>query len=93
MPPVRNTRMPSSTVMSGYDAWSRPQMITSPRYRWLVGTYTATIGSIPCPRSTVNSLVRKPSTKPRPGCSTRTTRLNPYSLSGEKATTSCFTGA
>ena len=37
--------------------------------------------------------VRNPSTKPRAGSSTSTTRLNPYSLSGENATTSCLTGA
>ena len=54
---------------------------------------TATIGSGPCPRSIVNSRVRNPSTKPFAASSISTTRLNPCSLSGEKATTSCFTGA
>ena len=36
--------------------------------------------------------VRNPITSPRAGSSTMTTRLNPYSLSGENAATSCFTG-
>ena len=33
MPPVRNTRMPSSTERSGKNASSRGQITTSPRYR------------------------------------------------------------
>ena len=93
MPPVRNIRMPSSTVISGKVAliasgrsgcrpdtggsWARRRRSSSPAR---------------CPRSTVNSFVRKPSAQPR-SSSSSTTRLKPESLSGEKATTSSLTGA
>src|SRR5262249_14738458 len=57
MPPVRTMRMPSSTEISGNTARSRSTITTSPRYRLLVGTYTASSVSGPLPRSTVNSRV------------------------------------
>src|SRR5262245_13435141 len=92
IPPVRKMRIPSSTLMSGNVARSRSQITTSPRYRLLVGTKTAIIGSAPRPRSTTNSRVRNPSVSPRFESSIITTRLNPDSFSGENAAMSCFTG-